>query len=239
MCKALRIRTGISDDRDQYLFRSLISIPLTLPDGVVTHLALLILLLSAAPQPPQTGPASPRQAAPLSPAQQDFSALTARLQSVSPGQGAEPRLGYTQLWRAVFGDREHRDPEEHFATGSGGSELGGPELDGRRGPRLRTARWVSVAQQFYDLPLDDSSYSLADPETGWSSAADITTLPEQPGAMRHNGLATTAVTAGYVPSVIEQIRPVDQSGSDSNFLVTMLVGIVASVLLLVIIFMPR
>lgn len=162
-----------------------------------------------------------------------------QLSVVQPGN-ATPRLdlGYLGLWRSTFSEQAVITDEE--AAGGFGfgedSTVPGPD---DVGPRLRTAGWVSVAQQYYALPEydDATARDAAEPVAFvWNHRLQPST--EIYSANRY-ALAPTSTPRDYVPVSIHEQEDGGADGQESSSLLTILVGIVATLLLGVIVFMPK
>lgn len=163
---------------------------------------------------------------------------------------AMPNLGYTGIWRSVYGDRDEvqvdrRDGFVSRATFRAGLPKSAfLALD--RQPRIRTARWTAIEQDFFSLPsfdvprasLDESAaafvwnHQLEEVDESWSTQSFVrTTTSTQRDYMPHGGSNGS--------SDDEERQDWRMEAGKGNFMLTIAVGSIAVLLLVVIVFMPK
>ena len=151
----------------------------------------------------------------------------------------EPQVGYVGLWRSIYAAEQvstERPPPRGFADGSGHAAADGETGIVRRTPRVRAARRVAIEGRFLNLPVVDSSGGST-----FSGSADHS-LKRDSQIWSPNQYATAPTTSprDYVPNaVLEASERPRVEGQESNLLMTAVVSVVALVLLLVVVFMPR
>lgn len=158
---------------------------------------------------------------------------------------AVPNLGYTGLWRSIYGQRDEVElPDDGFAPGArfridpDGGDL--TDLQ-RRQPRIRTARWVAIAQQFHDLPAFEVPRASLDESVAafvWNHQLEQV---NDIWSKQRYAMAPTSTPRDYVPNIV--VEQDEQKFSDEakkgNFLLTVAVAVIATILLVVIVFMPK
>ncbi|MFK7817316.1 MAG: hypothetical protein AB8G99_01245 [Planctomycetaceae bacterium] len=157
---------------------------------------------------------------------------------------SEPELGYAGLWRAIYGDRDETDltpggfTAQPFAIDSSEDEV----ARRRRAPRIRSARWLALEQPFYNRPSFDVPRSSLSAETAdfiWDHQLQQVSTPWNANAY---SMAPTSTPRDYMPNSIqteEERADWTEDAGASNLLFTVAVAVLAVVLLVVIMFMPK
>jgi hypothetical protein len=160
---------------------------------------------------------------------------------------AMPNLGYTGIWRLIYGDRDEVQVERRNGFVSRAIFRAGlPEttfLAMDRQPRIRSARWTGLDQDFGSLP----SFNVPRASLDKASAAFVWDHQlEQVGDFRSTQSFlqnTTAARRDYMPDGTvtgdderQDWRVEVQKG---NYMLTIAVSSIAVLLLVVIVFMPK
>ncbi len=153
----------------------------------------------------------------------------------------EPNLGYTGLWRSIYGTRREENPSVGGLADSA-FYIDSEELSARsrREPRIRSARWITISQQFYNQPSFSVPAASLDRHTAsfvWNHQLEQADTPWQSSYT----MAPTSSPRDYVPNTIVQEEEEDwtHEAKQANLLMTIAIAVLASVLLVVIVFMPK
>ncbi len=176
----------------------------------------------------------------------DWHTMVLQQRGVDPAAPkALPDFGYVGLWRAIYGDREPGENEAAienpgFAIDSG-SDLDLDDAERRRRPRIRAARRLFQLQPWFNTPafevpiarLDEASaafvydHQLEQTQTIWSPNSRITP-PTSPREY-----------FGNESMLIDEDGQKDNAVDKTNIYLTVFIAIVATLLLGVIVCMPR
>ena len=156
----------------------------------------------------------------------------------------EPQIGYIGMWRAIYGDRKETDlTPGGFSTQSfTGFQSEEEVLSEKRAPRIRSAKWLAVAQAFYNQPSFDVPRSSLDAETAdfiWDHQLKQVSTPWTADSY---SMAPTSTPRDYMPNSIQtedQREDWTEDPGKSNLLFTVAVAVLAVILLVVIMFMPK
>ena len=161
---------------------------------------------------------------------------------------AMPNLGYTGIWRSIYGDRDEVQVDRRDGFVSRATFRPGlpdtPFLELDRRPRIRTARWTATDQGFGSLPSFDVPRASLD-ESGAAFVWDhqLEEVDDLWSTQSFARTTTSSAPRNYMPdgsvSGDDERKDWRVEAKKGNYLLTIAVGSIALLLLVVIVFMPK
>lgn len=174
----------------------------------------------------------------------DWQAQTAAASVPDPSRpNAQPNLGYTGIWRSIYGEQDQDDKAQRNRFPASATQPGlltAPGVANQRKPRIRAARNVGIAQGALNLPAFEVSRESLDESVAefvWDHQVE-----QADELWARQTLSTGPTTqrdySSRAPQEQQQAWTEDAPKSN-NYLLTIGIAAIAIVLLVVIVFMPK